>query len=208
MAAITPLKGGVVLELKGLLQKANKIGEEDLVNEANSQLATAITALTSKARFMKKLHRKGRGPKATIRRFLGGEGVAVGPSVFRVIPSSLLLFPDYLADGCQTDNCVSEACGKTWKTMLLLARNFCKRLDEESKTVGQQMLLEAPWHPAGLRSFRNHPETPLAASRAAVNWSGCVDFDPLMEWFKGDAEDRMAFIRMVMEALPEKGHVS
>jgi hypothetical protein len=182
LAAVTPVLGGVQLGCKTLFKKAGDLKAEVMAAELQSALAMATSAMFSKNQYMKKLHRKGRGPKAAIRRFLGGNGETVGNGYFRLVPTALL---HLLEAG--------------------LARRFEEAAAMEGRKSGHRIRIKAPW-------FNGQESTGNAslhqAARETLAWSDLVSLDPVPSCFKGEAEERIAYLRMIIEGLSERNNVS
>ncbi len=203
MGAITPLVGGVVLELKELMQNGAPLPDETFLAEKRSCLAMAVAAMYSKCRFMKKMHLKNRGPRAAIRRFLGGDGEAVGPGHFRIIPAALLRLEKIergLRERGEDDGRGYPACR--------LVETFHALTQEEGRKNGHAIKLAPPWGALEALGYKPGNRPLEEACRVALAWSRFMDLDPLPDDFKGEAADRIVFIRRVLEGLSERDHVS
>lgn len=202
MAAITPLVGGIVLDLKNCIQKGGEYPEEAISADLQSHLAMAAAAMHSKNRFMRRLHRKGRGPKAAIRRYLGGDGETVGPGIFHLVPSALLRVKGNLGSR-RTHNTGSGKEEPPW-SLARVVRDFMR---EEGKKSGQLIRLAAPWTGVDFPSYQQPVQNPEDAVRYALEWSRYVDLDPLPPYFKEDAGERVELIRLIVEGMLERDHV-
>jgi hypothetical protein len=163
----------------------------------------ALAALYSKKRFMKKLHLKNRGPQAAIRRFLGGDGDSVGPGYFRLVPACLHGLES------RTGNLKNEQASDALDPFASsLFEAFDELTQDEHGPSGLEVRLAAPWAvppPGGARRGSPDPDT---ASRSVMRMADRVEMDPLPDDFRGDAEDRIRFIRLMLEAHSESNHVS
>ena len=236
LAPIIPQAGRVEMNLAFSLPDGQAPEGVDFATELRTQVALASAIFLSKDRCLTRLHRKGRGCKAAIRRFmggrsLGGESDIVGPSTFQLVPS-VILMPmdegqlDFGWKGKATDSRPSfSACAS-------LVR---RALSEESRRSGHVIRMGAPW----VRSRRDdvspgrtgfgastgygfassptvHLVGPDASRRstwaASTRWtleaSRYVELDPLPAVHRGEGTERMAYLKAVLEGLNERDHVS
>jgi hypothetical protein len=201
LAAITPLVGGVkIAQLPGL-EEVEDLGSHDLFTRIQGQLAMSVSALYSKHQFMKRLHRKGRGPKSSIRRYLGGDGETVGPGSYRVVPAALLGLKACLGREDDLDGNAGRAA-----SLRHLMREIADYLSEEGRKSGLLITLAVPWANGSAAGLNGQPDTAKAAIQESMEWHPWVDLDPIQDYFKGDATDRIAFIRMILDGLTERGH--
>jgi hypothetical protein len=198
-SAITPLLGSVSLNLESQLRKGGN-GSGPIAAELRSALAMAATSLFSKYQYLKKLHRKGRGPTASIRRCLGGDGEAVGPGYVRIIPRFLLKIPGFMNGYEKTGN------GGAGVPALDMAGLMKEWIEEESDKLDFDLGIAAPW--AGPCLEATSATRPFGSEEESLRWTlawhGCFPLDPLPGCFTGEAEKRLTFIRMVYEAISEK----
>jgi len=85
MAAIEPLVTGGQLDVESIQHAAGHRSGPRFDDELRSTLRLLIGSFASKNRFLARLHRGGRGPKASLRRFMGGDSAVVGPGSFRIL---------------------------------------------------------------------------------------------------------------------------
>ncbi|MHC4941493.1 MAG: ATP cone domain-containing protein [Planctomycetota bacterium] len=200
-SAITPVMGSVSLALESVLRQSRGKAGYPVADELRSSLAMAASALFSKCQYMKKLHRKGRGPKASIRRFLGGDGDAVDSGYVQVVPELLLKDLGSLNDPAG----VSGKAHLVNSLAIELAHLLKDWIEEEADKPEFRVKIAAPWSgpfKEGLsmaRTFENEEE----ALRWTLAWRSCFALDPLPECFAGEAERRLTFVRMVYEACSE-----
>ena len=152
---------------------------------------------------MKKMHRKGRGPKAAIRRYLGGDGESVGPGIFHLVPSALLRVKR-TTESRRIRNTGNGKQESLW-SLIQTVHGF---LREEGKNTGYVIRLCAPWHGAVSFSPPILGASMEDAVRQSLMWSRYLELDPIPPDFKEDAQLRIKLIRMIIEGMRERDHVS
>ncbi|MFH1999423.1 MAG: ATP cone domain-containing protein [Planctomycetota bacterium] len=203
--AIRPVKGCVSLDLTTLLQKMQHISDADFMYEARSVLAMAAAALFSKDQYMRKLHRKSRGPKAAIRRYLGGNDETLGRGTFTIVPAFLLKLESARKNDFGQENGGLIGLGRFTSEVAAQLRGW---IVEEAQKSGCRINVVAPWENLSYENYYPGIESIEAAFEKTRAWCGFVPLNPLPDCFKSEAEKRIQYIRMIMEGLAERKNVS
>lgn len=196
IAPITPLIGQITITMNQALKNLSTRQEEHFFKEFMSQAAMASASIYSKNQYINGLHRRGKGPKHLIQRYLKQDMEVLGPGFFTLFPSAIFTY-FYNNDKTSTQS------GRPNKTPVKRIKQIQNFITEEGKKSGCLIKLKAPWDHLIMGE-----KNPSSCAQTALMWSQYMDLDPMPGCFKGEALERMRFIRLVLEGLLERDHVS
>lgn len=204
-AAITPVKGAASLDFATLLQRLHRISEAGIKDEARSVMAMAAAALFSKDQYMRKLHRKSRGPETAIRRYLGGDSDTLGPGIFVYAPSFLMRLEAARNKNFEQENNRLSGLDRFTAEVAGQLKGW---IVEEAQKSGHRFNLVAPWAGHSYERLYQRTDNVDLAYQKTRAWYAYVPLDPIPDCFRNEAEKRMTYIRMIMEGLAERENVS
>jgi|GEM_PF-1673905 len=201
LGAVEPLCSGVQLRLDRLQEIAGDLSGPRFFSELRSTLRLAVAAFTSKHRFLTKLLYRGRGPKAALRRFIGGDGSVVGPGVFR-------LSPTHLGAAVQSAFGRARDYRKAHAFVIEALELIQKVLASEERRQGLRIRLDPPWSihdPLLARLFEDSRDEARELTMACAQ---SVGLSPFPDFFVGDARARIDFIQAILKAHTELDHAT
>jgi len=201
MAAIEPLVTGGRLDLESIQRAAGHRSGERFHDELRSTLRLLVASFLSKNRFLSRLHRAGRGPKASLRRFMGGDSAVVGPGSFRILLGNM---------GRAAQRAVAGGGGETDPALFVTntLREIQTLLHEEERRLGLKIRFGPVWTlPDRALSdlFETSPESAARFTAACESFTG---LDPLPRFFLGDAQARIAFLQALLRRRSEQDHAA
>jgi len=207
LAALEPTMSGVRLDMESIQAAAGCARGEAFTRELKEVVVTAAAAFSSKSRYLAGLHRKGRGPKAALRRFMGGDGAVVGPGTFRMALCRLGRAglkavreagrPGGGAGSIPAEGYVAD--------VLKIVRNVAAG---EERRLGLSIRVDPPWSQPDRELSEMFEGTPEAAAEMTSSLGRYTGFDPLPDFFVGEARSRMEFLQAVLKVRAELDHAT
>ncbi len=202
LAAIEPLVAGVQFDLASVQDAAGRDAGPRFVDELRSTLKLMVASFASKNRFLARLHRRGRGPKASLRRFMGGDSTVVGPGSFRILLRNAGRAAQRAAvsrssHGIDPASFIADTLGRV-RTLLA----------EEERRLGLRIRFGPIWtKPDEELSalFENSPESAARFTAACGPFTG---LDPLPDFFLGDVRARIEFLQALLTRRSEQDHAA
>jgi hypothetical protein len=201
LAAIEPLQSGARIDLERILEGAEDRGGARFFANLKSVLAMTAAAFASKNRFLAKLHRAGRGPKAALRRFLGGDGSVVGAGSFRVVPCRV---------GRAALSAVGLRPGRDEAEIFVadVLRFMRDVLTEEERRLGIRILLSPPWSSPEKEFSDLFDGSPGIAAGVTARCALYTGYDPLPDFFVGDAGIRLEYLKAILKKRSEPDYAA
>lgn len=201
MAAIEPLVTGGQLDLTSVQNAAGHRSGPRFVDELGSTLRLLIGSFTSKSRFLARLHRGGRGPKASLRRFMGSDSAVVGPGSFRILINSMGRAAKRAATGGSRTEDPAVFVTNTLQTVQTLLR-------EEERRLGLKIRFGPIWTRPDRELFDLFERSPDSAARFTAACGRFTGLDPLPDFFVGDARARIEFLQALLKRRSEQDHAA
>jgi len=198
LAAVQPLVAGLKLDLEAIQKSAGCNEGREFLDALQSALLVAAGAFNSKNRYLAGLHRSCRGPKAALRRFMGGDGSIVGPGVFRVVPVRL----------GRAAIRASRSAGGPGGFICEVMRFVRAVLAEESRRLGIRIRLDPPWTFTDRELSGLFEEDPGKALTVGFECGVLSGFGILPDFWVGDAAARVEYIEAIIRARSEQGHAA
>lgn len=202
LAAVEPLVSGILLDLESIRRGGGDRQEERFDRSLAAAVKTAAAAFASKKRFLQKLHRRGRGPKAGLRRFMGGDGDVVGPGTFRIVPLCLR------EAALKADQGSGAGAAFPNRFVVETLHRITRLAAAEERRYGLRIRVDPPWSLAQGSVSDWFEGSVLMGVEMSTACASFVDLDPVPDFFTGDAESRIKYIKAVLNAHPEPDHAS
>jgi hypothetical protein len=202
LAAVEPVMSGARLDVQAIQAASGRVNGESLTRALRETVATAAAAFGSKSRYLAGLLRKGRGPKAALRRFMGGDGGIVGPGTFRLSLRRLGRAGLMAARETGTAEGGAEAfTASVLKTVQVAAA-------EEERRLGLSIRIDPPWLQPDRELSEMIEGTPEAAAETTSSLGRFTGLDTLPDFFIGEARSRMEFLQAVLKVRSELDHAT
>jgi len=134
---------------------------------------------------------------------MGGDGDVVGPGTFRLVPLCL-------REAAIRSALCSGAEALTLNRFIVDTLRMLSRFAAvEERRYGMRIRIDPPWalEQGALSDWLDSSSVYMGVEMSTA-CARFVDLDPVPDFFAGDAESRLKFIKAVLNAHPEPDHAS